>query len=88
MAGMGLRKKRRRSCNETDRVVERWDTHPERGQTSAWSFVTRELEKPAWKGKQMRAENACALFHSEVDWNTIDWRTVNRKICTGCKCVS
>lgn len=28
----------------------------------------------------MRAENACALFHSEVDWNTIDWRTVNRNV--------
>ena len=28
----------------------------------------------------MRAENACAPFHSEVDWNAIDWRTVNRNV--------
>ena len=28
----------------------------------------------------MRAENACALFHSEVDWNAIDWRTANRNV--------
>src|SRR3972149_6758565 len=29
----------------------------------------------------MRAGNACALFHSEVDWNAIDWRTANRNVC-------
>jgi RNA-directed DNA polymerase len=28
----------------------------------------------------MRAENACALFHSQVDWNAIDWRTVNQNV--------
>ncbi len=28
----------------------------------------------------MRAENACALFHREVNWNAIDWRTVNRNV--------
>jgi len=28
----------------------------------------------------MRAENAYAPFHSEVDWNAIDWRAVNRNV--------
>ena len=28
----------------------------------------------------MRAENACAPFHGKVDWNAIDWRTVNRNV--------
>lgn len=28
----------------------------------------------------MRAEMACALPHPEVSWNTIDWRTANRKV--------
>ena len=28
----------------------------------------------------MRAENACAPFHGKVDWNAIDWRTVNQNV--------
>lgn len=28
----------------------------------------------------MRAGNACAPFHGKVDWNAIDWRTVNRNV--------
>ena len=57
-------------------------THPERGQTSAGSFVTRELEKPLKEGKQMRAENttACAPSGMKVNWNTINWQTVNRNV--------
>jgi RNA-directed DNA polymerase len=57
------------------------DTHPERGQTSAWSFVTRELEKPLKEGKQMRAATACAPSGRKVvDWNAINWQTANRNV--------
>jgi RNA-directed DNA polymerase len=66
MARIGLRKRR--------------NTHPERRQTSARSFVTRELEKPLKEGKQMRAETACAPSNRNVNWNTIHWQIVNRNV--------
>jgi RNA-directed DNA polymerase len=56
------------------------DTYPERGQTSAWSFVTRELEKPLKEGKQMRAATACAPSDRKVDWNAINWQIVTRNV--------
>ena len=56
------------------------DTHLERGQTSARSFVTRELEEPLREGKQMRAEKACAPSGRKVHWNAIEWQKVNRNV--------
>ena len=56
------------------------DTYPGRGQTSARSFVTRELEKPLKEGKQMEAQTACAPSSAKGNWNAVDWRKVNRNV--------
>jgi RNA-directed DNA polymerase len=52
----------------------------ESGQTSTWSFITREFDKPIRKGKQMTATIAGAPSHNKVNWNTIDWQTANRNV--------
>ena len=61
-------------------LPEGGDTHRENGQTSARSFITRELEKRLEEGKQMKAEQACAPSERKVNWNATDWRTVNRNV--------
>lgn len=58
------------------------------GQTSIWSFVTREVGKPTPEGKQMTAQfvpgttrrEAGALSHQTVDWHQIDWYQVNQTV--------
>ena len=66
---MGGRKKRRPACNEQDRGSS-FAPH-ESGQTSVWSFITRELVKPSQEEKQMTAELALAgaSYHDPVDWH-------------------
>jgi RNA-directed DNA polymerase len=52
----------------------------ESGQTSMRSFITREVAEPAKKGKQMKANAACAPSHKTVDWNAIDWRKAHQTV--------
>ena len=78
--GKGRWRKRRPSCNEADRdcnIIPR-----ESGQTSIWSFITRELGELTEKAKQMTAEmsrTAGAAFH-EVDWHAIDWHKAHENV--------
>ena len=78
--GKGRWRKRRPSCNEADRdcnIIPR-----ESGQTSIWSFFTRELGELIEKAKQMTAEmskTAGAPFH-EVDWHAIDWHKAHANV--------
>jgi RNA-directed DNA polymerase len=57
-------------------------TPRESGQTSIWSFITRELGKPSQEAKQMKAKTdlACAASHAEVNWPAIDWRKVTQTV--------
>lgn len=59
---------------------ENGDTHRESGQTSARSFITRELEETLKEGKQMRAKKACAPSERKVNWNQVEWAKVNRNV--------
>jgi RNA-directed DNA polymerase len=52
----------------------------ESGQTSTWSSLTREFDKPIRKGKQMTATFAGAPSHNKVNWNAIDWQKANRNV--------
>jgi len=52
----------------------------ESGQTSTRSFITREVAESAKKGKQMKANYACAPCHQTVDWNAIDWRKAHQNV--------
>ena len=52
----------------------------ESGQTSTWSSITREFDKPMRKGKQMTATIAGAPSHNKVNWNAIDWQKANRNV--------
>jgi len=57
-------------------------TPRESGQTSIRSFPTREPELPTSGTKQMTAmeTQAGAVPHEQIDWTTIDWRTVNQNV--------
>src|SRR5260221_12235990 len=57
-------------------------TPRESGQTSAWSFMTRTLEKTTKEEKQMTAENqpAGASFHGVTDWSAIDWQQAHHTV--------
>jgi RNA-directed DNA polymerase len=58
-------------------------TPRESGQTSIWSFFTRELGEPMEKAKQMTAEmstTAGAAFHVKVDWHAIDWHQAHQNV--------
>jgi RNA-directed DNA polymerase len=79
-AGRGKQKKRRLRCNGADRAAVSGDTQLERVQTSAWSFITRELEETLEEGKQMKVRKACAPSKRKVNWNQTDWATVNRNV--------
>jgi RNA-directed DNA polymerase len=50
------------------------------GQTSIWSFLTKEPELPTSETKQMAAvaTQAGAVSREEIDWETINWRKVNQ----------
>ena len=54
----------------------------ESGQTSIRSFPTREPELPTLGTKRMTAveTQAGAVPHEQIDWTTIDWRTVNQNV--------
>jgi N-terminal domain of reverse transcriptase len=57
-------------------------TPRESGQTSIRSFPTREPELPTLGTKRMTAvkTQAGAVPHEQIDWTTIDWRTVNQNV--------
>jgi len=52
------------------------------GQTSIWSFVTRQLAQPLKERKQMTAVATLtgALSPAPVPWQTIDWAAVHRTV--------
>jgi RNA-directed DNA polymerase len=54
----------------------------ESGQTSAWSLITREFGKSLQAGRQMTAviTLAGAPTYRAVDWNSINWKKVNRNV--------
>src|SRR5262252_8943519 len=57
-------------------------TPRESGQTSIRSFPTREPELPTLETKRMAAveTQAGAVPNEQIDWTTIDWRTVNQNV--------
>jgi RNA-directed DNA polymerase len=57
-------------------------TSRESGQTFTGSLITREFGKPLKKGKQMTAGIvlAGAPTDERTDWNSIDWKKVNRNV--------
>jgi len=56
-------------------------TPRESGQTSIWSFVTRELDQPLWERRQMTAvQPAGALSTPKDAWHTINWYAVHRTV--------
>jgi hypothetical protein len=57
-------------------------TPRESGQTSIRSFLTRKPELPTLETKRMAAveTQAGAVPHEQIDWTTIDWRTVNQNV--------
>jgi RNA-directed DNA polymerase len=53
------------------------------GQTSTWSLITREFEKPSGQGKQMTAVATLAgapCYEVVIDWNRICWKKVYRNV--------
>jgi RNA-directed DNA polymerase len=53
------------------------------GQTSTWSLVTGEFEKPSRQGRQMTAMATLAgapCYEVVIDWNRINWNKVNRNV--------
>jgi len=67
-----------REQEPTDNIASRAN-----GQTSTWSLITRELEKPLGQGKQMTAVATLAgapCYGVEIDWNRIFWKKVNRNV--------
>jgi RNA-directed DNA polymerase len=53
------------------------------GQTSTWSLITREFEKPSGQGRQMTAVATLAgapCYEVVIDWNRIYWKKVNRNV--------
>jgi hypothetical protein len=55
-------------------------TPRESGQTSLWSFLTREPGKPAKEDKQMTTENSVgAASDAKMNWPTIWWQ-VHRNV--------
>src|SRR5438876_473422 len=75
-----MRKKRRPSCNGTDRSGK--ITSRASGQTSARSFMTRKLDETTQEERQMTAEQntAGASFHGVTDWHDIDWKSVSHHV--------
>ena len=60
----------------------------ESGQTSPWSHITRELEKPTQETKQMTEAKATGAVSRELEgWHDINVRRAYRT-CVGCKRVS
>ena len=57
------------SCNEKDREYS-----PERGQTSVWSYVARELAE-FLKGEMQMYEKSCASSNHIKSWKDIDFGT-------------
>jgi retron-type reverse transcriptase len=57
-------------------------TPRESEQTSLWSFLTREVEKPTKETRQMTAvaTPAGAVSRKTVDWHALDWRKVHRVV--------
>ena len=71
--------------NSLDRERKQLDNITSRanGQTSTWSLITRELEKPLEQRRQMTAVATRAgapCYDVVIDWNQINWRKVNRNV--------
>ncbi len=69
--------------SDRDRVL--WDNITSRanGQTSTWSLITRESDKPLEQGRQMTAVATLAgapCYEVEIDWNQIFWKKVNHNV--------
>jgi hypothetical protein len=82
-AGMRGWNKRMPPCNGVDRGCVTGNITPrESGQTSIWSFITRELDQPLWERRQMTAgQPTGALSTPEDAWHTtIDWYAVHRTV--------
>jgi hypothetical protein len=82
-AGMRGWNKRRPPCNGVDRGCVTGNITPrESGQTSIWSFITRELDQPLWERRQMTAGPPTgALSTPEDAWHTtIDWYAAHRTV--------
>jgi RNA-directed DNA polymerase len=53
------------------------------GQTSTWSLITREFEKPLEQGRQMTAVATLAgapCYEVVIDWSRIYWKKVYRNV--------
>lgn len=75
-AGIGCQKKRMLPCNREDRDSN--FVPPERGPTSDWSKITRNLNKDINKGElEMLLTGTAPLTH---DWNSINWNKVSRRV--------
>ena len=66
-----------REQEQTDNIASRAS-----GQTSTWSLVTREFGEPLQQGRQMTAVAtlAGAPTYGTIDWNSINWKKVNRNV--------
>ena len=76
-AGKGTWKKRTPPCNGADRdcnIIPR-----ESGQTSMWSFFTRELVE-FLKGEEQMDRKLCASLDSASAWSEIDWAEAERTV--------
>ena len=69
--------------SDRDRILWSNITSRANGQTSTWSLITRELEKPSGQGRQMTAVATLAgapCYKVVIDWNRICWKKVNRNV--------
>ena len=90
-AGKGAERKPRPICNGSDRGCANWQHHPTpaparhrcRGQTSPWSFVTRE-PWPTDPGSNADVSQVAtpvgAAPGCTPDWHSIDWKKVHRTV--------
>jgi RNA-directed DNA polymerase len=75
--------------SECRSVMERIEVEPtgniisrESGQTSIWSFFTRELGQLTKEAMQMTAEQqaAGAASHKKMDWHAINWQQAHQQV--------
>jgi RNA-directed DNA polymerase len=52
----------------------------ESGQTSAWSFITREFDKPLGRQMTVRQSGTGAPSDCATHWHSIDWTRCHREI--------
>src|SRR5262245_37007834 len=82
-AGKGGWKKRKPPCNETDRRCAMRQDHSTRKRADFHRvFPDEKTEIPTPETKQMAAveTQAGAVPNGQIDWTTINWRTVNQNV--------